>query len=278
MATALVTGGTSGIGAEFARTLAARGFDIVLVARDQARLESTAAELHAASGINVQVIQADLADRADLQRVADRLADPAAPIDFLVNNAGFGVHSSLLSVDSSRHEYALDVMVRAVLVLGAAAARGMKSRGSGSILNVASIAGLLTMGSYSAIKAWVLAYSQGLSLELRGTGVTSTALMPGWVRTEFHTRAGIRTGSIPSFLWIDAGPLVRTALRDVERRKIISIPSVRYRLIAWLVGYAPRRVARTISRVISSSRNDDATQASVPSDPNHPAGITGQGQ
>jgi short-subunit dehydrogenase len=277
MATALVTGGTSGIGAEFARTLAARGFDLVLVARDRARLDSTATALHAASGINVQVIVADLADRDDLQRVADRLSDAGAPIDFFVNNAGFGVHSSLLSVDSSKHEYALDVMVRAVLVLGGAAARGMKARGAGSILNVASIAGLLTMGSYSAIKAWVLAYSQGLSVELRGTGVTSTALMPGWVRTEFHTRAGIRTGSIPSFLWIDAGPLVRTALRDVERRRVVSIPSVRYRLIACLVGYAPRRVVRTISRVISSSRNDDEVQAPSPSDPNHPAETTGQG-
>lgn len=277
MATALVTGGTSGIGAEFARTLAARGFDLVLVARDAARLEATAAAIHAASGMDVSVIVADLANRADLQRVADRLADADAPIDFLVNNAGFGVHSSLLSADSSAHEYAMDVMMRAVLVLGGAAARSMKARGSGSILNVSSIAGLLTMGSYSAIKAWVLAYSQGLSLELRGTGVTSTALMPGWVRTEFHTRAGIRTGSIPSFLWIDAEPLVRAALRDVANRRVISIPSVRYRIIAWLVGSAPRRVARTISRVISSSRNDDAFQAPLPADPNHSAGTTGQG-
>jgi len=277
MATALVTGGTSGIGAEFARTLAARGFDIVLVARDRARLELMAADLHAASGINVQVIVADLADRNDLQRVAERLSDPHEPVDFLVNNAGFGVHSSLLSADTSGHEYAMDVMVRAVLVLGAAAARAMKTRGAGSIVNVASIAGLLTMGSYSAIKAWVLAYSQGLSIELRGCGVTATALMPGWVRTEFHTRAGIRTGSIPAFLWIDAGPLVRSALRDVARRKVISIPSVRYRLIAWLVGYAPRRVARTISGIISSSRSDDAAQATTPFDPNHPAGTTGQG-
>jgi len=277
MATALVTGGTSGIGAEFARTLASRGFDLVLVARDRARLELMATELHAASGINVELIVADLADRTDLQRVVERLSDLQAPIDFLVNNAGFGVHSSLLSADTSAHEYAMDVMVRAVLVLGAASARAMKTRGAGSIVNVASIAGLLTMGSYSAIKAWVLAYSQGLSLELRGSGVTSTALMPGWVRTEFHTRAGIRTESIPSILWIDVAPLVRAALRDVARRKVVSIPSVRYRVIAWLVRYAPRRVARAVSGVISSSRSDDAVQASTPLDPNNPASTTGQG-
>ncbi len=277
MATALVTGGTSGIGAEFARSLAARGFDLVLVARDRARLESTAAELHASSGIDVEVLVADLADRGELQTVVERIADPLRPIAFLVNNAGFGVHSSLLSDDTSKHEYAMDVMMRAVLVLGGAAGRSMRAQGTGNILNVASIAGLLTMGSYSAIKAWVGSYSQGLSLELRGSGVTVTSLMPGWVRTEFHTRAGIRTGSIPSFLWIDAGRLVRSALRDAGRGKVISIPSVRYRAIAWLVGYAPRRVVRTISRIISSSRNDDVLQASAPSDPNTPAGTTGQG-
>ena len=277
MATALITGGTSGIGAEFARSLAARGFDLVLVARDGARLETTAAELHAASGIDVEVIVADLADRAELQTVVERIVDAERPIDFLVNNAGFGVHSSLLSEDTSKHEYAMHVMIRAVLVLGGAAGRMMRARGSGTILNVASIAGLLTMGSYSAIKAWVASYSQGLSLELQGTGVTVTALMPGWVRTEFHTRAGIRTGSIPSFLWIDAAPLVRSALRDAARGKVVSIPSVRYRAIAWLVGYSPRRVVRTISRVISSSRNDDELQAAAPSDPNTPAGTTGQG-
>jgi short-subunit dehydrogenase len=277
MATALVTGGTSGIGAEFARALAARGFDLVLVARDSTRLEATAAELHAASGIDVEVIGADLADREDLARVVARLADEARPIDFLVNNAGFGVHSSLLSEDTSKHEFAMDVMIRAVLVLGGAAARGMRARGRGSIINVASIAGLLTMGSYSAIKAWVASYSEGLAVELTGSGVTVTALMPGWVRTEFHTRAGIRTGSIPNILWIDAEPLVRTALRDVDRGKVISIPSVRYRAVAWLVRHAPRRVVRRISRVISSSRSDDSAQAEAPSDPNTPASESGQG-
>ncbi len=186
MATALVTGGTSGIGAEFARSLAARGFDLVLVARDRARLESIAAELHAALGIQVEVLQADLAVRSEVQRVADRLTDAARPIEFLVNNAGFGVHSSLLSEDTSAHEHALDVMVRAVLILGGAAARAMRARGHGSILNVSSVAAFMTMGSYSAIKGWVASYSEGLAVELRGSGVTVTALCPGWVRTEFH--------------------------------------------------------------------------------------------
>jgi short-subunit dehydrogenase len=277
MATALVTGGTSGIGAEFARALASRGYDIVLVARDQERLEATATELHAASGIDVEILRADLADRADVQKVAERLTDEGRPVDFLVNNAGFGVHSSLLSEDTTAHEHALDVMVRAVLILGGAAGRAMRARGHGSILNVASVAGHLTMGSYSAIKGWVASYSEGLAVELRGSGVTVTTLSPGWVRTEFHTRAGIRTGSIPSIMWIDAEPLVRTALRDVGRGKVISIPSVRYRAVTWFVRHAPRRVVRAISGAISSSRNEEGGQSTPASDPNTPAGTTRQG-
>ncbi|MES2172072.1 MAG: SDR family NAD(P)-dependent oxidoreductase [Actinomycetota bacterium] len=277
MATALVTGGTSGIGAEFARALAAEGYDIVLVARDKKRLDDTAAELHASSGIHVEVIAADLADRADVMTVAKRLSDPDHPVDMLVNNAGFAVHSSLLSEDTSVHEHAFDVMVLAVLILGGAAGRAMRSRGHGTIINVASVAGYLTMGSYSAIKGWVASYSQGLAVELRGTGVTVTALEPGWVRTEFHSRAGIRTGSIPGIMWIDAGPLVRTALRDARRGKVVSIPSVRYKAVTWFVRHAPRAVIRSISGAISSSRREDAEQTSVAPDPNPSLGTSGQG-
>jgi short-subunit dehydrogenase len=277
MATALVTGGTSGIGAEFARSLAAEGNDIVLVARDRARLDETAAALHAASGIHVEVIAADLAVRADVLAVAKRLGDETRPIDILVNNAGFGVHSSLLSADTSVHEHAFDVMVRAVLILGAAAGRAMRARGHGTIINVASVAGHLTMGSYSSIKAWVGSYSQGLAVELKGTGVTVTALEPGWVRTEFHTRAGIRTGSIPGIMWIDAGPLVRTALRDARRGKVISIPSVRYKAVTWFVRHAPRSVVRSISGAISSARREDAEQTADAVDPNTSVGTSGQG-
>ncbi|MDJ0335471.1 SDR family NAD(P)-dependent oxidoreductase [Salinibacterium sp. G-O1] len=256
MATALITGGTSGIGAAFARQLAARGFDIVLVARNEARLATVAAELHARSGITVETLSADLAVRADVARVAERLLDESRPIDFLVNNAGFGVHTKLLDADTSSHEYAMDVMCRAVLILGAAAGRSMRSRGHGNILNVGSVAGLITMGSYSAIKAWVNSYSEGLAVELRGTGVTATSLMPGWVETEFHSRAGIRTSSIPEAMWIDADRLVAAALRDVDRRKVISIPTVRYRLLSWFARHAPRASIHWVSSKISSSRSD----------------------
>ncbi|WP_119869525.1 SDR family NAD(P)-dependent oxidoreductase [Frondihabitans sp. 762G35] len=253
MAVALVTGGTSGIGAEFARQLAHRGYDLVLVARDEVRLETTAAELRVL-GRTVEILPADLADRAAVDRVADRLADPDRPIELLVNNAGFGMHVPLTSEDVSAHDLGFEVMCRAVLVLSGAAARGMRERGSGRIVNVSSTAGLLAMGTYSAIKAWVTSFSEGLSVELRGTGVTVTALLPGWVRTEFHQRAGIRASSIPNSLWLDTEQLVSACLRDVDRGKVISIPTVRYRVLVGLLRHAPKSAVRAVSAKISSSR------------------------
>ena len=275
MATALVTGGTSGIGAEFARQLAASGYDLVLVARDQARLKAIADELHAANGIDVELLPADLSKRTDVDRVAKRLSDQERPIEFLVNNAGFGVHGSLLSEDTTGLENASDVMVLAVLVLGGAAGRAMKLRGHGTILNVGSTASFLTMGAYSAIKSWVHSYSEGLAVELRGTGVNVTVLAPGWVRTEFHQRAGIRTGSIPDFMWLDAKPLVATALKHARRGKVISIPTVRYGFLMGLLRHAPRRAVRAVSGAVSSSRNE-GEQSAAPVDPNSSVATTGQ--
>lgn len=270
MATALVTGGTSGIGAAFARHLAARGMDLVLVARDSSRLESAAAELSRRYGVVVETITADLAVRSDVQRVADRLSDRERPIETLVNNAGFGVHTALVAVDTAPHERALDVMCRAVLVLGAAAGRAMSERGRGTILNVSSVAGLFTMGSYSAIKAWVASYSEGLAVELRGSGVVVTTLLPGWVATEFHDRAGIRTGSIPKSLWLDVETLVAAALRDVDRRRVVSIPSFRYRVLSWFGRHLPRSTNRWVSGKISSSRSDSAAPGADSAPTAHP--------
>ncbi len=253
MGVALVTGGTSGIGAAFARLLAARGYDLVLVARSIDRLDEMAAELRD-SGRTVEVLPADLADRNAVARVVERLSDPARPIDLLVNNAGFGIHASLLDTDVSEFDRGFEVMCRTVFVLSGAAARGMVHRGSGRIVNVSSTAGFLTMGSYSSIKAWVTSYTESLVVELRGTGVSVTALCPGWVRTEFHDRAGIRSSSIPNFMWLDAEQLVSAALRDVDRGTVISIPTLRYRALIGLARLAPKSAIRSVSGAISSSR------------------------
>jgi short-subunit dehydrogenase len=263
MGIALVTGGTSGIGAEFARQLAARGLDLVLVARDTGRLDAMAAELRA-QGRDVEIIVADLASPEDTDRVATRLGDRRHPIDYLVNNAGFRVTSRLATPDVPEHDRALNAMVRAVLVLGGAVAPVMRERGTGAIVNVASINGQLTLSGYSAIKAWVRVYSESLSNELRGSGVTVTALMPGWVRTEFHQRvdsgrADKGRGGIPNFLWLEPELLVRECLRDVDKGRVISIPTVRYRVLSWLLKHLPDSTVRAVSRRISLSRSNAAS-------------------
>ena len=256
MATALITGGTSGIGAAFGRSLARRGYDLVLVARDEGNLARSAEEFRALGAPTVETISADLSDRVDVESVADRLSAIERPIDLLVNNAGFGVHFPLATRDTSIHDRALEVMVRTVLVLGGAAAKAMQARGSGAIINVSSTAGFVTMGGYSAIKAWVTSYSEGLAVELRGTPVTVTALCPGWVRTEFHERASIRTGSIPSALWVDVDLTVEKALKDSAKGKVISIPTARFTILIWLARHIPRSTVHWVSAKISSGRKN----------------------
>ncbi len=173
----------------------------------------------------------------------------------LVNNAGFGIRQRLTDEDLSALEHGFDVMVHAVLVLSAAAGRAMATRGGGAIVNVGSTAGYVTMGGYSALKAFVGVYTEGLANELHGTGVTATVLCPGWVRTEFHERADIGTGSIPSWMWLDADRLVADCLRDVAAGKVISIPSRRYQVLILLARLAPRPLVRRASRLLSAGRH-----------------------
>jgi short-subunit dehydrogenase len=208
----------------------------------------------------VETIAADLSKPRDTERVAKRLADAAKPVDILVNNAGYGLKTKLVRPDVAEHDDAYAVMVRAVWVLSAAAAPGMIQRGHGAIINVGSIASQLSMGGYSAMKAWVQTYTESLANELTGTGVTATVLMPGWVRTEFHQRASIKSSSIPDSLWLDAEYLVRQCLRDVDRAKVVSMPSVRYRPLSWLLRHLPRSTVRSVSRRISLSRSRAASE------------------
>ena len=255
MASALVTGGTSGIGHAFAVEFASRGTDLVLVARDAERLERVAAELREVHGVEVETISADLSVRDDMMRVADRIEDPARPIDWLINNAGFGLHSTVL--DRSEVDIqakAFDVMCLAVLILGGAAGRAMRARGSGRIVNVASTSAAIYSGNYSAVKAWARTYSTALQLELRGTGVTVTGLLPGWVRTEFHDRAGINASKLPGFVWIDADKLVRACLADAEKGRIESIPDVKWKIAMFIGDHGPRGLARLVSRMLTASR------------------------
>ncbi|MFF3063930.1 SDR family NAD(P)-dependent oxidoreductase [Oerskovia sp. NPDC057915] len=250
MATALITGASAGLGLEFAWQLATARHDLVLVARDEDRLERVAAQIRAAAGVRVQVLPADLSVPDDVARVAARLTvleeDEAGqrPVGLLVNNAGYTVHQRFVGGDLDAEVKALDVMVRAVLVLSHAAAGQMTERGRGAVLNVASIAALTAGGTYSAAKAWVRTFTEGLAVELRGTGVTATALCPGLTHTEFHERAGIDFTQLPDVVWLNADRVVSAALADVRRGVVISTPSLRYRLASGLLKVAPRAAVR----------------------------------
>lgn len=254
----MVTGGTSGIGREFVTQLAARGDDLVIVARDTARMASIKEEIESGYGVHVETIEADLSSRDDVDAVAARLEDPDRPIDLLVNNAGFAVHAKILDPTAlALQDRAFEVMVRAVLVLSAAAGRAMKARGHGAILNVASSSAWINTGNYSAIKGWVLTFTEGLANELHGTGVKAMALCPGWVHTEFHSRAGVTANHLPDFFWIAPDVLVRDALSDLDHGKVVSVPTPLWKVFIAVASHAPRGAMRFVSRTLSSSRDKD---------------------
>ena len=237
--TALVTGPTAGIGLSFASQLAQRGYDLVLVARNEPRLRELAADLTQRYGVAAEVLPADLADRAALATVEARLKDPAGPVDLLVNNAGYGLRHPFLDNDVADEQQMLDVLVTAVLRLTHAALGPMIDRQQGAIVNVSSVAGFLPRGTYSAAKAYVIALSEWADLTYRGKGVRTMALCPGFTRTEFHERMDVDRGSAPRWMWLDADRVVRDALADLDRGKSISIPSKRYKVLAGLARYTP---------------------------------------
>ena len=243
MSTALITGATSGIGLAFARTLARRGHDIVLVARDRERLDIVAAEL-CGHRVQVDVIAADLADRTQLAVVEERLR--TQPVEILVNNAGFGVLQGFSTGDLEAEQQMLDVLVTAVMRLTHAALPGMIARGSGAVLNVSSVAGWITGGTYSAAKAWVTVFSESLALELAGTGVHVTAVCPGFTHTEFHQRASMETEGIPEWMWLDTQEVVDRALVDVRKGRPVSVAGKQYKALSLAAQYLPRPLVRAL--------------------------------
>ena len=253
---ALVTGATAGLGLRFAEQLAARGHDLVLVARDADRLGRVADGLRAAA--DVEVLPADLATDDGVERVEWRLGQG---VDLLVNNAGLGHPGRFHEVDRDVEEHLLRVNVRAVLRLTHAALPPMVERGRGRVLNVSSVAGFAPAAhgpTYSASKAWVTNFSQSLHLAYAAQGVTVTALCPGFVRTEFHERGGIDVSGIPGVLWLDAADVVRVALDDLDAGKALSVPGAQYKvLVALLAARAAggdRRGAAQVPRLTQPHR------------------------
>jgi short-subunit dehydrogenase len=251
MPIALITGASAGLGAEFARQLAALGHDLVLVARDTARLEALAATLD----VRVEVLTADLLDPASLARVEARLTATSDPVDYLVNNAGYGMRREFDENTADEEARQLELLATVPLRLSHAALSQMLPRRSGRILTVASVAGFAGLGTYSAAKAWALTFSRWANAYYRSSGVTFTALAPGFVRTEFHERMGVaRESMAPRLAWLDAASVVRAALRDVERRKAVSIPSLRYKAVIAIIPLLGPAIRTGVARRGSARR------------------------
>ncbi|MFD6812581.1 SDR family NAD(P)-dependent oxidoreductase [Streptomyces anthocyanicus] len=235
------------MGAAFARRLAADGHDVVLVARDRSRLREQATELHDRHGVEAEVLAADLSTEEGIAAVEARLSDPRRPVDLLVNNAGFGNKGRFLDVSMADELKMLTVHCEAVLRLTSAAAAAMRERRRGGVVNVASVAAFVPRGTYGASKAWVVQFTQGAAKDLAGSGVRLMALCPGFVRTEFHERAGMGTDNIPGWMWLDADKLVSAALADLARGKTLSIPDPRYKALMGVVKLAPRSLLGGVS-------------------------------
>jgi uncharacterized protein len=242
--TALVTGATSGIGAAFAHRLAGTGWDLVLVARSVDRLDQTAADLEHRYGGQVAVLAADLGDAEQCARVEHRLSDASQPVDLLVNCAGFGTNTRFAVGTVEDEERQLDVLCRAVLRLTHAVVPGMVRRGTGGVVNISSVAGWVPGGTYSAGKAWVTAFSEGLAAELAGTGVKVVAVCPGFTHTEFHSRGGMDVSAIPEWLWLTPDEVVAGGLADLRRGRVVSVPSAKYKVLGALARHAPRPLVR----------------------------------
>lgn len=245
---ALITGASAGIGEEFARQLAARGTDLVLVARRQDRLDALAAEL-GGEGRDVEVIAADLTDAEDLGRVAARTADTARPVDLLVNNAGFGAYGPFDELGLERTVGMIDLNVTALTHLAYVAVERMRRVGAGGIINVASIAAFQANpygAVYGATKAFVLSLTEALHEEVRGDGVRVSALCPGITRSEFQGVAAVDADALPSATVMEVAPVVTAALAGFTRNQAVVTPGVLNKAMA--VGrMAPSRLSRRVS-------------------------------
>jgi hypothetical protein len=254
--TALVTGASSGIGAAYAEQLAARGHDLILVARDAARLRAAADRIGREAGVGVEVLPADLTRPADLAAVGDRVATDAG-LALLVNCAGFGPLGPSVDSPPELYEGMLDLNVRALQTLTMVAARAFAARSGGTIVNVSSVVALVPErfnAGYAAQKAFVLALTQGLAAEAGGKGVRFQAVLPGVTRTEFFDRAGGDIGQIPAEMIMEARDLVASALAGLDAGETVTIPSLPD-IADWQAFEAARfRLAPNLSHRVPAAR------------------------
>jgi hypothetical protein len=250
---ALVTGATAGIGRAFVTAFAHRRTDLVLVARDGTRLEALAAELRTGDGIAVEVLAADLGADDGVATVERRLRDASSPVDVLVNNAGMATYGDFVDLDPEREVSEIQLNVLAVVRLTHAALGPMTARGSGAVLNVSSLAAYQPVPSsatYAATKAFVSSFTQAVHQETRGRGVHVMLVCPGFTHTEFHERAGLGPTALPEFVWQSPEQVVDAAMRDLDRRRAVSIPGGLNRTLSALSSMAPAGLAGRVAGAV----------------------------
>lgn len=242
--TALITGASSGLGAEYARALAARGADVVLVARDKEALEFEAARLRTRYRVQIEVLPADLTKPRQRARVEQRLREADRPVEILVNNAGFGLPLAFERNDIAAEAAHLELHVEVPMRLMHAALGPMLERGHGRIINVASVAAFTPRSTYGAVKRWVVEFSRWANVAYRDRHVSVTAVCPGFTHTNFHERMGLAPGKegVPDILWLDAEDVVSQSLRDAARGKAVSVPSVKWKAIVLLARVLPASI------------------------------------
>jgi uncharacterized protein len=252
---AVVTGASAGIGKEFCERLAARGYDLIVVAREGNRLEALSQDLEQRHGIEVEVFPADLTIDTDVSLVAERLTR-SPRLALLVNNAGFGTRGTLADASPALQEAMLRLHTVAPMRLAQAALPVLVKNGRGAIVNVSSVASFLYSAgnvNYCATKAYLTTFSEGLAAELAGTGVQVQALCPGFTRSEFHQRMEADVTQLPRWMWLSATLVVETSLRSLERGgRVVCIPGLRYKLMVFLLRHLPRRLIRRLSTLRAS--------------------------
>ena len=241
---ALVTGATAGIGESFTRLLASEGFNIVLVARDEARLHERAQGLKDRYGADSVVIVADLATESGCAKVEEFISNNE--IEVLINNAGFGINKAFTMSDLAKEEEVLKVLVRTPMRLMHIALPAMKARNSGVVINVSSVAGFIAGGAYSAAKSYLTVLSESMHTELSATNIKVSSLCPGFTRTEFHQRGRMKMAGLPEFMWLNSDVLVAKAWKDALAGKAVSIPGWQYKLLVGIISVVPRSIVRRL--------------------------------